>query len=206
MTSRLRARPVFVNAGAAAGPARAAAAEQRRRDRRRRRGVADAHFAEADQIAIRRHRLIAGLHRGKEFAFAHRRLSVKSAVGCIERERNDAQCGAGGARELIDGGAACGEIRHHLRGHLGRIGRDALSGDAVIAGEHEDLDALEPRRRVTLPVREPGDEILQPAEAPWRLGQRGLALRHGGARGRMPARQVEADGAQVGKRGEVGHR
>ena len=42
---------VIVDAGAAAGPARAATAEQRRRQRRRRRGVADAHFAEDDDIA-----------------------------------------------------------------------------------------------------------------------------------------------------------
>ena len=51
--------------------------------------------------------------------------------------------GAGDARELIDGGAAGGEIRHHLRRHLGRIGRDAVRRHAVIAGEHQDLDLLE---------------------------------------------------------------
>ena len=100
---------------------------------------------------------------------------------------------AGGARELVDGGAAGGEIRHHLRGDLGRIGGNAARGDAVIAGEDQDLDLVEPRRRVALPVREPGDELLEPAEAARRLGQRVLALGDGGARGRMPARQVEAE-------------
>ena len=74
MTARLRAKPVLVDAGAAAGPARAAAAEQSRRDRRRRGGIADAHLAETDEIAVRRHRLIAGRHRGEEFGFAERRL------------------------------------------------------------------------------------------------------------------------------------
>ena len=66
---------VVVDAGAAAGPARAAAAEQGRRERGGRGGVADAHLAEADQIAVRRHRVIAGRHRGEEFGFGHRRRS-----------------------------------------------------------------------------------------------------------------------------------
>ena len=69
----------------------------------------------------------------------------------------------------------------------------------MIAGEDQNVDPIEPRRRVTLPVREPGDQILKPAEALRRLGQRILTLRGGGAGGGMPARQVEADGAQVGE-------
>ena len=64
----LARQAVLVDAGAAAGPARAAAAEQGRRDGRGRRGVADAHFAEADEIAVRRDRVVAGRHRGEEFA------------------------------------------------------------------------------------------------------------------------------------------
>ena len=64
----------------------------------------------------------------------------------VEIERNDPQLGAGDPRELVDGGAAGGEIRHHLRGDLGRIGRDALRRHAVIAGEHQDLDIGETRR------------------------------------------------------------
>ena len=113
--------------------------------------------------------------------------------------------GAGGAGELIDRGAAGGKIRHHLHRDLGRIGGDALRGDAVIAGEHQHLDAVEPRRRVALPMRQEGDQILQPAEAFRRLGQHVLALGHRGARGRMAARQIEAGGAQIGERGKVGH-
>ena len=48
----LSRQAVVVDAGAAAGPACAAAAEQGGCDRGRRRGVADAHFAEADEIAL----------------------------------------------------------------------------------------------------------------------------------------------------------
>ena len=42
-----------------------------------------------------------------------------------------------------DGGAAGGKIRHHLRRDGGRIGRDPLRDDAVIAGEHQHVDARE---------------------------------------------------------------
>ena len=168
-------------------------------------GVADAHFAQANQIAVRRHGVVAGRDRGEEFALAERRAFGEVGGRLVERQRNDAERRAGGAGELVDGGAACGEIRHHLHGDLGGIGGDALPGDAVIAGKDQHSRAIEPRRRVALPVREPGDEILEPAEAPRRLGQRILALGDGGAGGRMAARQIEADGAQVGEGGEVRH-
>src|SRR5690349_16482946 len=51
---RALAREAFViDTSAAAGPAPATAAEKRRRERSRRRGIADAHFAEADEIGLR---------------------------------------------------------------------------------------------------------------------------------------------------------
>ena len=188
-----------VDAGAATGPARAAAAEQRRRDRRRRRGIADAHFAETDQIAFGRYGIVTGRKRGEEFLFRKRRLLGEVRGRCIERERNDAQLGTGRARQLIDRGAAGGEIRHHLRRHFGRIGRDAKSGHAVIAGKDQNIHAVQPRRRMALPMREPGDDIFETAEAARWLGQRGFALGNRRAGRRMPARQVEADSAQFGK-------
>jgi hypothetical protein len=46
------------------------------------------------------------------------------------------------------------KIRHHLRGDGGREGRDPLCGHAVIAGEHQDVDPVEPRR-VAAPLRQP---------------------------------------------------
>ena len=75
----------------------------------------------------------------------------------------------------------------------------------MIAREHQHLGALKPRRRVALPMGEEGYELLQPPEALRRLGQRVLAHGDGGAGRRMPARQVEADGAQIGEGGEGGH-
>ena len=64
-----------------------------------------------------------------------------------------------------------GEIRHHLRRDLGRIGGDALRGDAMIAGEDQDLDPVEARRVAALPGGEPGDGLLQAPQAAGRLGQ-----------------------------------
>ena len=62
-----------VDAGAAAGPALTAAAEQGGRDRRSRGGVADAHFAEAEEIALRLDGVIARGDGGDEFGLAERR-------------------------------------------------------------------------------------------------------------------------------------
>ena len=73
MAVALARQAVVVDAGAAAGPARAAAAEQRRGDRRRGGGVADAHLAEADEIGLRRHGVVAGRDRGEELLLGHRR-------------------------------------------------------------------------------------------------------------------------------------
>ena len=68
----LAREPGVVDAGAAAGPARAAAAEQRGRERGRRRGVADAHLAEADEIGRRRvDRVMAGATAARNVALVH---------------------------------------------------------------------------------------------------------------------------------------
>ncbi len=160
----------LVDAGAASRPARAAATEQRRRDGGRRRRIADAHLAEADQVTLRRHGPIASRHGGEKFVLAHGRLLGEISRRLIERERRNAEGGTHTARQLIDGGAACGKIRHHLCGDFGRIGRYTLPRDAVIAGEDENLDAIEPWWRKALPQRQPGNEVLQPAEAFRRLG------------------------------------
>ena len=68
----LSGKPQIVDAGAAAGPALTAAAEQGGRDRRSRGGVADAHFAEAEEIALRLDGIIARGDGGDEFGLAER--------------------------------------------------------------------------------------------------------------------------------------
>ncbi len=84
------------------------------------------------------------------------------------------------------------EIRHHLCGDLGRVGRHAARHHAMIAGEHQDLHPVEPRHRAALPARQPHDQILQPAEAAGRLGQLPLALYHRSSRGVVAVRHGAA--------------
>ena len=131
----------------------------------------------AHEIGLGRDRVVAGRHGGEELGLVHRGLLGEIRRGLIEVERDDAELGAGKLRELVDGGAAGGEIRHHLRGDLGRIGRDALRGHAVIAGEHQDLDSAEPRR-VACPAKARAmHDRFEPAEAARRLGERRFAGR-----------------------------
>ena len=104
----------------------------------------------------------------------------------FEIERDHPQARPGDCGELVDGGPAGGEIRHHLARHLGRESRNALCHHAVIAGEHQNRDAVEPGRVAALPAGEPRDEFLQAPETARRLGQPGIALPAGG-RGRFVA-------------------
>jgi len=170
-----------------------------------RRGIADAHFAQANKIAVGRHRLVTRRNRGEELALRKSRPLGEIGSGILERKRDDAQLRAAGARKLIDRGAAGGKVCHHLHRHLGRIGGNALFRDAVIAGEHQDIDAFETGRCMALPMRKPSDDIFQAAEAVRRFRERRLALNDGGARRGLPARQVKTDRTQVGKRGKIRH-
>ncbi len=197
----------IVDAGAIAGETRAAAAaaEQSRRHGRGRGGVADAHLAQHHEIGVGRKRLIARRDRGEKFRLAHGRCHGEIRGRLVERQRDDAKLGARLACQLIDGGAAGREIRHHLRRDLGGIGRDALRGDAVIAGEYEDLDLAEPRRASPLPEAEPGHGLLETAQAPRRFGQRAFAARHRGGGVRVALGKVEASRVEIGKGGKAGH-
>jgi hypothetical protein len=149
-----------VDPGAATGPARSAAAEQCGGKRRCRGRVADAHLAETNEISGRRHRVVAGGDGFEELALPHGRRRREVRGRPVEGERQHAQVRAGRAGELIDCRAAGGEVRDHLAGHGRRIGRHALRGDAMVAGEHQHFDLLKPRRRSALPAREPGDDLL----------------------------------------------
>jgi hypothetical protein len=69
------------------------------------------------------------------------------------------------------------------RRHLGGIGRDAARGDTVIAGEHRDHNAIEPRLLAALPARQPDRKLFETAEAARWLCQHLLPGRRG-VRGR----------------------
>ena len=195
----------LVDAGAVPGKACAAAAEQRRRDCRGRGGIADAHLAQHHDIGLGRKRVVSGRHGVEELGLVHGGLLGEIRRGMIEVERDDAELGARKLRELIDGGAAGGEIGDHLRGDLGRIGGDALRGDAVIAGEHQDLDSAEPRRVLALPKRQPLHGRFEPAEAPGRLGERRFPGGHGGGYLAVAAGKIETGRTQFVQGSEARH-
>jgi hypothetical protein len=117
--------------------------------------------------------------------------------GFVERERNYTQVGVGGARELVDSGASRGKVRHHLGRHLGWIGRHALPRYPVIAGENEDLHALQARRRAALPVPKPSGKVFQAPQAARRLRQRRFARCYQRACRMITTRQVKAELAQL---------
>ena len=192
----------IVDAGAATGPFFRAAAEQSGRDGCRRRGVADAHFAETDEVEVFRHRAVAGRDGGEEGFAVHCRHLREIAGRTVEVERNDVELRTGDAGELVDGGAAAGEIRHHLHGDLRREGRYALRGDAVVAGKDQDFYAIELRHVAALPAGQPSGYGFQSAKAALRLGQRVLAAGDSICRGVAAGRQIEAGRAQFIKRFE----
>src|SRR5262245_22187499 len=116
----------------------------------------------------------------------------------MEVERDDAKLRSRDPRELIDGGAAGSEVPHHLRRDLGRVGRDALHGHAVIAGEDENLDLVEAGRITPLPKPEPFDHLLEAAEAPRGLGQHALAEGYTSGLFGMTAGEIETGRAKIG--------
>ena len=68
-----------------------------------------------------------------------------------------------GRAELVDGGAAGGEILDHLRRHGLRKGGDTARYDAVISRENSDQRPQDHRRRPALPRRQPrGDSSRRP--------------------------------------------
>ena len=81
---------------------------------------------------------------------------------------DDDQPRAGLAREDVDRGTARGEVEHHLRRDLLRIGGDALRGDTMVAGRHHD-SRLERQRHGAADRGDPAAELLEPPEAAARL-------------------------------------
>ena len=128
---------------------------------------------------------------------ANRRGFGEIARRPFEFDRHDVELSGSGFGDLVDGRAACGEIRHHLRGDGLRIGRDAARGDTVIAGKHGDGDALQPRRLAALPLRQPDREFFEAAEAARRLCQILLPLRGHVSESLVAAGQVATEGADV---------
>jgi len=125
---------------------------------------------------------------------------LREIVGrLVQRHFVDAQIGIGQRRQLVDRTTAGDEVLHHLRRHLGRIGRNAARSDAVIAGEDANARALDPRRMAALPQAHPAGDFLEPAERTGGLGQLSFARLGGGAGGAIGPRQTGQHVADFGE-------
>jgi hypothetical protein len=203
--SALAGEAIVVDAGPATGPANPAAAEQRRRDRGSGCRVADAHFAETDEVRFGRHVVVASRERTEKCLLLHRRLLGEVCGRSVEIERDNPQPRSRHGRELIDGGTAAGEIRHHLGRHLGRKRRNALCHDAVIAGKYQHLDTVEPRRISPLPLGEPDGEFFQATETARGLCKQSIAICGRCCGGGIGRREIKARAAQCSEGWEAHH-
>ncbi len=167
----------------------------RRRDGR----VANSHLANTEEIDLARDRLHSIGEGRRCRGRVHRRLFGDVLRRNVEGEFEYLQAETESRADLVDRRAPGGEILHHGARHRGRIGRDALGGDAVVGGENRHQRAIERRRGLTLPGREERDDVLQLAERALRLGQLRLARadRGGGAfRALRHERNQIADGIE----------
>src|SRR5258707_15812177 len=87
------------------------------------------------------------------------------------------ECCIDSSSNVVGRRTAGGEVRHHLRRYLARIGRYAVFRHAVIARENENLDAVEARHASSLPTREPHNDLFEPAQAARRFRELVVRLR-----------------------------
>ena len=162
----------IVDAGAAAGPAASAAAKQRRTQHRRRGGVGDAHLADREQIAVRRHGPIAEVDGGEKLVDIHAGATVKSRVGRSSSIGTTRRSAPARLAIWLIAAPPASKILHHLRGDRLRIGRDAAHCHAMIAGKHRDGDAIQLWNLAALPARQPGCQLFEAAKTSRRFCQR----------------------------------
>ena len=110
----------------------------------------------------------------------------------VDVERHDLEAGAGGAGELVDGGATGGEIRRPSAPSP-RRGRPRRPAPVTPCEPAKTMTATRSSVGIVaaLPAGEPGDQRLEPAEAALRLGQHVLAR----ARRRAPRCRCRRQGA-----------
>ena len=143
------------------------------------------------------------LDRPRAAGLAHRGPHGEVVRGDALPHGHDTQLGSRQGGQLVDRGPTGGEVRDHLVGDLGGVGRDSPARDVVPADEDQDQHALQPRRVPPLPGGQPDRQLLQPAQRPRGLGEFGVAGAAGSRRGRVGRRQVAQESAH---RGEIGDR
>ena len=136
----LAGEALVVDAGATADPGGRLATGERGGDRRRRRGVADAHLAEHEQVAVerRRPRRSRSARPARTDARTAPLSNRMSPVGWPTPTSIAVDLGAGDAGERVDRRAALAVGGEHRLGHARRVGADLRRrGDAVVGGEDQ---------------------------------------------------------------------
>ncbi len=125
-----------VNAGARPHPVFRLAAVKPMADRRCNGGVADAHFADAQQVAAAGNGLHAVGHGGGAVGLVHGGFLGDVLCRFFKGQFKHFQAKVKGLADLVHGGPAALEIEDHLFRHFSGIGGNALGHNAVVSGEH----------------------------------------------------------------------
>ncbi|MCY1497284.1 hypothetical protein D9M68_312450 [compost metagenome] len=172
-------------------------------DRRRNGGVTDAHLADAQQIRAAGDRLHAESHCGRAIPLRKCRFLGDVAGRIFERQVEDLEAEVVADADLVDRSTTGGEILDHLGGNGRRERGDALTGDAVIAGEDRHQRPVD-RRRLAGPGGEPEGDLFETSERARRLRQLCVPLARRDQRCRIRPRQVTQQFAEIIKRQTAG--
>ncbi|SKY90326.1 Uncharacterised protein [Mycobacteroides abscessus subsp. abscessus] len=160
-------------------------------------GVSDAHLTRDEKVCTRVNQVVddgtscgdgrASLGDGQRIGDAEVAAAASNLVARdlgwgvgVDRHVDDVQRRAALAGEDVDRCASRGDVRDHLRGHLGRVRGDTGLRDAVIAREHHHVRLLDRAGRTLALTRgDPCAEVFEPAERTSGLGQGELTVARG---------------------------
>jgi hypothetical protein len=160
----LRGQTRVIDAGAAPGPILGRTAIERMGNRCGHCGVADPHFARDQQISVGVHGVPARGQRFAESLRVHGGTLSEVSGGSVERDGHHVEPRARQVGQLVDCSPARLEVRHHLRGDIGRKRADAAGRYAMISGKDRNLRRNDPRPGVPAPGAVPDGKRLQPAQ------------------------------------------
>ncbi len=177
-------------AGAGSNPVFRRSAEKRQRDGRRNRGIADAHFADAQEVGSTGNRFHAEGHGRSAGALIHGWLFRYVARRMFQRQIENFQPEIVGDADLVDRRAPGCKIFDHLCRHARRKRRDVLGRDAMIAGKHRNQRAIDLRRALSGPCGKPCRDLFHAPQRTCGLRQRSLTLANGPFRPQIRPRQI----------------
>lgn len=165
-------------------------------------GIADAHFAEDQDVRALVHGGGTAVQCIEAFDLAHRGASGEITGWLVQIEGDHVQIRAVDPAKLVDRGSAVLEVRNHLDGHFLWIGIDALRADAVVAGKDQCLRPPDFWSVSAAPCGHELRNLFQSSERPRRLGQAVLARPRGFGGGLVCRRKAFGQRLQIGQRGQ----